>query len=576
MPKKHHLFFTLLLAAIIFLVYYDSFNNSFVYDDYPFIVENNAIRRLDARGIISNFIERGAVSSSEGLSKDVWRPFVTTSFAIDYKLWKLIPRFYHLENTLIHAACAILVYVAVFLVIGDTFAAFIASLVFAIHPAQTEAVTWASGRSNVLFLMFFLAAFIFHIRNRKYVKTALNYNLSVIFFTCSLLSKEMAIVLPLILILYDLHFYPSDSLRRYIKYYLPYFIISAFYILARMSVVGGIAQKDDWWGGSLSSAILVSVKALSGYVRIVLFPVGLKVFYLVDIPTSFLSKGMPLALLVLAAVASVYFIFRKEKEVSFYMLWFFVSLLPVSNIVPFKAVMAERFLYLPIIGFAALFGMSFSRSAGSSNAGGTAKGALNFLFMGMIVFYGAATVSRNIEWRDEVTFYTREALSSPADPTAQYNLGYAYGKEAKKYVSRDRETSRAYYALAVEKYKDTLFLRPDSQLAYAGLGNVYNELGMYDDAIINFRKALAIKEDSALYNNLAVSYFHKVMYDDAIMSCRKALALTPGHVNAYINIGNAYYMKNEYGKAAFAWSRAVEIGPPNPALEEKLKKLTKI
>ncbi|MCM8761264.1 MAG: hypothetical protein NC933_03940, partial [Candidatus Omnitrophica bacterium] len=82
MPNRDHVVFALLVAAITILVYYDSFNNSFVYDDYPFLVENPAVRKLDLKSIIADFTEMSSVSSSECLAKDVWRPLMTLSFAI--------------------------------------------------------------------------------------------------------------------------------------------------------------------------------------------------------------------------------------------------------------------------------------------------------------------------------------------------------------------------------------------------------------------------------------------------------------------------------------------------------------
>ncbi|MDP2913697.1 MAG: hypothetical protein Q8N91_06825 [Candidatus Omnitrophota bacterium] len=556
MPTKYHLSLILLIIALTLLVYYDSFNNSFVYDDYPFLVENPAVRILTLRGIISNFIDRAAASSSERLSKDVWRPFVTTSFAIDYRLWGLKPRFYHIENTAFHTMNAILVYCITFLILKDALAAFIASLVFAIHPAETEAVTWVSGRSNVLFLLFFLLAFIFHIRDTGYKKSVLNRALSLVFFAFSLFSKEMAIALPLVLILYDAHFHGRRSLKTYVNNYLPFFLVGAFYLIARFSVLGTIAQKEEWWGGGIFANILVTLKAVAEYIRILLFPVNLKIMYLVDAPKSLFERDILAALFIIFLAIFFYLANMRRKEASFYILWFFITLIPVSNIVPFKAVMAERFLYLPMIGFASCFGMIFSNAGSNPRLGTMSRAVLNFIFIAILIFYGAATISRNCEWRDEITFYAQESIRSPKDPTAHYNLAFAYGKEAHRYADREEGIADAYYGLAIKEYKEALSLKPDSQLAYAGLGNVYNELGFYDDGIKNFRKASAIKEDSDIYNNMAVSYYRKGIFDETIKFCKKALYLKPGHANAYINMGNAFYAKKEYGKAKLAWLEA--------------------
>lgn len=500
---------------------------------------------------------------------------MTASFAVDYKLWQLRPRFYHVENTFLHIANSILVYIVTLLISGNSLAAFVASVVFAIHPVQTEAVTWVSGRSNVLFLFFFLLSFVFHIRGRKNGTDGYSgYGISLVLFLCALLSKEMAIILPLVFILYDAHFYAKRKFKYYAAYYLPFFLTAAFYILARSSVVGVFAQREYWWGGSPLASLLMTMKAVAGYIRIILFPLNLKILYLMDAPASIFTKDALVAVLVLSAAAVFYMLFRKRRTVSFYFLWFFVTLIPVYNIVPFKAVMAERFLYLPLIAFASGFGMLFAYIDEAADIGPRARMVSRLSLIAVLICYGALTISRNIEWRDELSFYMQEAVRSPDDPTAHYNFAFACEKEAKK-NSADRNLAAQYYALAVSEYKKAVRIKPTSQLAYTGLANIYNEAGLYDEAIKNFKKALVIKENSDLCNNLAVAYYYKGMYDEALKYCRRALYLTPGHVNAYVNLGNAYLMKKEYGKACAAWLKAIEHGGPNPAVEARLRALNR-
>ena len=572
MSQKEHLPLILLLAAITLLVYYDSFNNGFVYDDNPFVVENKAIHSLDVKSVIANFTDMKCASSSEDLSRDIWRPFVTTSFAIDYRLWKLDPHFYHAENVAWHIINAVLVYLVTLLVLESPIAAFIASLVFAIHPVQTEAVTWISGRSNVLFLFFFLLSLIFHIRNRMYKDNPLNYSLSIILFTFSLFCKEMAIVLPLVLILYDIHFYRKQEFKSYINYYTPYFIIAASYILARFSVLGVIAQSPGWWGGSFFTNMLITLKAVAGYIGLLFLPINLKVEYKADIPKSILDPSLLPAGLILLAIALIYLAYRKKKEVSFYMLWFFITLIPVYNIVPFKAVMAERFLYLPLIGFASILGIVISNVNLKPDINKNVRQVSNIVIAVILVAYAILTISRNVEWRDELTFYMQDAVRSPLDAKAHYNLGYAYANTAAKNKS-SKDLSSSYYMLAIKEFEKTRQLKPVSEIAYAGMANAYNELGLYDPAIKNFKKSIAIKEESDVYNNLAVAYYKKAMYTQAIMACKKALYLKPEHLNAYINLGNAYFMKSEYKKALKAWLVSIKLGDKGHHLAEKVKYL---
>lgn len=558
MPKIEHAVFVFLIAAITFAVYCDSLNNSFVYDDYPFLVDNPAVRQLTGASVLSNFTGWRNTAAYENLARDVWRPLVTTSFAIDYRLWKLDSRYYHAENLLIHTVNAALVYAATVLILGSPFTAFITAVVFAVHPAQTEAVTWISGRSNVLFLLFFMPAFIAHIRNRRAGGTGAEYPLALIFFFFSLLAKETAIVLPVLCVLYDIHFTGRKKAAEYAAYYMPFFLIAVFYMAARFSVLGTLAQKGGWWGDSIVANIFITLKAIAGYVNVAVFPVNLRVEYPAGELAAAFGPGTLQAAATLSIVIAFYVFFRRKKEVSFYMAWFFAALLPVCNIVPIKAIIAERFLYLPLAGFAALFGMLFG-GLDRSPARGAVKAVLTASLTFIIVAYGAISVMRNMDWRDEMSFYMNEAARPDATPKAHYNLGYICAKEAAK-SSGNRELAGMYYAMAISEYGKTISLKPDSAIAYQGLGNALSSIGMYDQAAMNFRKALAFEKSADTYNNLGVAYYRGGRTDDAGKCFMRSLALDPHHVDAMINMGNVYSARGETAKAKNMWLRASSLG----------------
>jgi tetratricopeptide (TPR) repeat protein len=559
MPRREHLVYIFLLVAITLGVYYDSLGNGFVYDDYPFLVDNPAVRELNVRGISERFSQPRYSSSSAGLSRDVWRPLMSLSFALDYRLWGLDSRSYHIENTLLHLANACLVYAASVMIISDPFASFIASVVFAIHPAQTEAVAWVSGRSNVLFLLFFLSAFIAHVRRRRGDPSrSFSFGAALAFFALALFSKEMAIALPLALILYDAFFFRSRRPIEYVKYYLPFFLVAASYLAARLSVVGAIAQRSGWWAGDPASAAAMVLKTMAAYVRLAIFPSDLGIDYSPDVARAFAGTSAVSAALTVAAIAAICWSLRRKRKVVFFVLWFFVTLIPVYNIVPFKAIMAERFLYLPLIGYCALFGLLFAYVGATKRLDGWMKAAAGIALASVVTAYGFISISRNIEWRDEMAFYGGEASRSPSSAKARYNYAYICAKEAA--ASADRERAASLYALAASEYAKAISLKPDSQISYIGMGNVCSAVGMYDEAIASFRKALSIEGHADIYNNLAAAYLNKGMYGEAGECLRKALLIDPNHANALVNLGNVYYASGEAEKARLAWRRAVRLG----------------
>jgi Flp pilus assembly protein TadD len=574
MSRRDHLVYIFLLAAITLGVYYPSFDNGFVYDDYPFLVDNPAVKGATLGSIPAYFTDRRSVSSSEDLARDVWRPLMPVSFALDHRLWGLEGRCYHIENAFIHTANAWLVYALTAMITADPFASLVTAAVFAIHPVQTEAVAWVSGRSNLLFLFFLLSAFICHILNRKRSGASPAGNAAALaFFALSLLSKEMAIALPVLLILYDLYFVAGLKARDYARYYLPFFLVSVLYIAARYSVIGTVAQRSSWWGGGPASGIAITLKALAAYVKLAVFPAGLGIEYAPETSAPFAGTHLAGAAMVLVSVAALFRSLRRNRKASFFILWFFASLVPVCNIVPFKAAMAERFMYLPLIGFAGLFGLLFAYVGSTPRLGRTLKAASGIALASVIASYGFVSIARILDWRDEMAFYGAEAARSPTSAKARYNYGYILAKEALASSGPDRERAGALYALAISEYAKAIELNPSSQAAHLGMANAASAVGMYDVAIAHFGKAISISAHADIYNNLGVAYYRKKMYPEALSAFRKALELDPRHVNALVNLGNVYEATGHPDKARRSWMRSLGLGADAVSVAAKIRAL---
>ncbi|MCX5686541.1 MAG: hypothetical protein NTW09_03675 [Candidatus Omnitrophica bacterium] len=556
MRAKGHLPLILLLIAVTFFAYRGTLNNSFVYDDYALVVENGAIKNLDLRRIVSYFTDRNTTAPSDSFSKNMWRPLVTTSFAVDYKLWGLNPLPYHAETVLWHIINVILVYIMTMLILDGRLASFCGALIFALHPAQTENVAWVAGRTNLMFFAFFIASLIFYIRSRKIKGVPLSYGLSLAFFVLSLLSKEMAVTLPFIIILYDRCF---GARRAGIKYYVPFFLVAGFYLFTRFSVLGSITQ-GSWWGGTVYNNIIIAVKAVAEYVRLLLLPVNLKIAYFINTAFS-LREIAYIVLAALAVVLSALVLGRvsNKRTIIFYLSWFFITLVPVCNIVPFWSVMSERFLYLPSVGFASLCGILFAALIGAPARRRSLRIASAAVFTAVMIFYCVSTITRSADWRNEIALFSKDVMRSRQNPMAHYNMGLVYAKTASR-LSKFEGLSRDYYNKAEEEFKETIRLETGSYLAYVRLADIYNETGRYGLAIQNFKKAKALRDGSGIYGLLD----SQARYNDLIQVCRKRLSVLPDDVNTYVYLGKAYYMKNEYQKAKRAWLKAAGLSGSNP------------
>ena len=256
----------LFIALFCLALYINSLSGEFVSDDLSFVVENTQIRTL---ANFFHFFTDPKTAATGQLAGDVYRPLTTLSYAVDYFMWGLISFGYHLTNILLHSANSALVFLLFFLISGNFIISIFGSLIFAAHPAQTEVVCWISGRSSLLFLFFYLLSLVFYIRSSREGRRKF-YILSLIFFLLSLFSKEMSVTLPLILILHDLHFSQGKKLGTRILRYVPYFLLSFFYIFLRIVLMKKVGQFEGW--GDPYHLFLTMSNVVADYIRILFAP----------------------------------------------------------------------------------------------------------------------------------------------------------------------------------------------------------------------------------------------------------------------------------------------------------------
>ena len=478
------------------------------------------------------------------MANDVYRPLTTLSYAIDYAVWGLNSFGYHLTNIILHSANAILVCVLLFLLSGNFFVAFFGSLIFAAHPAQTEVVAWISGRSSVLFLFFYLASLILYIKFSREKRRAL-YLSSLFLFALSLFSKEMSITLPLVIILYDIHFPSKDGLKNRILRYIPYFALCVFYVALRIVLVKKIGQFEGW--GSPYFIFLTMINVVADYIRILVFPIKLcAVGYPIPITVSIKEPRVIASIATLLVIlASVPVLFKRNRPASFAILWFFITLLPVLNIIPIKALEAERFLYLPSIGFCLLVAYAASLLGEKIVKFGTGKAALIMVLAGTLILgYSLKTISRAEDWKEEVVISNKTALASPDSAWALTALGANL-------------MERKNYAAALAPLEKAVALCEGYELARNALGECYLRLGRNEEAVIQFKEVLKMNPVAAKTRNfLGVAYASLKNYNDAQKQFTAALAKDPEFLNAHLNLGRLYEMMAETSKALKQYEKA--------------------
>lgn len=549
-----------MLAA--FGVYARMLGGEFLWDDDHLILRNEGLRDIRNLGqvLTSDFWQtspEAGVVEGDITKLGYYRPVVTLSYFIEYHLWGKNPFGYHLVNLLLHAAMAGLVYLLSREFMKRWLPRFAAALLFAVHPVHAESVAPIWGRTDLLCGLFFLLALFFFLRvrkreeasgeNGKSPKTAGLWAASLGFFALALFSKEMAVVLPLLIFVLDRLWF-RRGWKAALKGATPYAIALVFYLIVRILSVGASAGGRTLYAGGILGTLLTMARIAVSYIRLMTWPTPLSSYYLVDTITSLGDLRFWLSFVLLAlAWAGLLAVRKTAPAILVGGIWFFLMLLPVSNLFPIGGVMmAERFLYLPSIGFCILVGGVIEKGMKVPAVGESILG----LAVLASIFFGWLAWNRTESWFNEYNFFRAMVWSSPENPMAHNNLANCY--------LRSRE-----YASAIREYEKTLDLRPLSPPdTYIGLGDADAAMGRYEEAAQAYRKALEMNPSLVpIYVSLGNVYHQMERYPEAIATFQKAIELSPGLALAHYNLGNEYYTMGRMAEAEWSYREAVRRQP---------------
>ncbi|MFH1790648.1 MAG: tetratricopeptide repeat protein [Candidatus Omnitrophota bacterium] len=571
-----------LIAAIGVIVYSNSLGNAFIWDDNAFVIKNDFIK---APGLWrSYFTDRRALAGT-GLAGDNYRPVLILSYALDYALWKLNPFGYHAVNMVLHIINALLVFWLISVIAGRRGIGVFATLIFLVHPIQTEAVTWISGRADVLFLFFYLLSFALYLCYRKR-GGAVFYVIGCVFYLCSLLSKEMAVTLPLVLYMYD-RYYGRRGVFKGRALYAPFFLTACVYMLVRFVALGRVSQCG-YWGGSVAAAMFTMVKGVAYYIRLLLYPVGQCADYLTfPVSRTFDPAVMVSVSGIIMALAAGGWLLKRVRVASFGIFFFFVTLLPVMNIIPIKISIAERFLYLPSVGYAMALGGMLGFMLLRYRHRIFEKTVIIFLEIGLIAAFSALTMERNNDWANETVFFEKVAEKYPDNWKARHNLAVLYlkcgdVKNARKAVCallavypdsvKTREALAEYCAAsgkgrqALDEYARILESDPGNLGARKNIAILCAVKGDYDAAYSQYAEILKTDKNNldALMGmgllSLAGGDFEKAAQRfSEIISRVPEMHKRAVYAEAHLQLGNAYFLMGETDKAYAIWHEMGEL-----------------
>ena len=572
----------LAIWALLMIAYANSFHTGLVFDNASIIGRDPRIRVATAENIAS--ILTGGyryASTTAGL----YRPFTTFSYLLNYAVFAngTRPMGYHGGNFAVHAVNVALVYALGIVVFGEVAPAWALAAVWGLHPVLTESVTNIVGRADLLAAFGVLAGLLCHIKaSSASGRQRLAWLAGIAAFQATgLFSKESAVVLPGIMLLYDLTWYRRTTWRRgawaYGALALPF--AAFFYLRGRLHLHLLTPFADNpLVNAGFWTARLTAVKVIGKFLFLFLWPARLSADYSFNAVPLFGWQAanwedakaiIALSVCLGAALLIWHLGIRRrqaDKPLLFFLAFFFVALLPTSNlIILIGSIMAERFLYVPSVGLAGfVVAAIYALGRRSPLLPKTARGA--WAALGVVCLALAArTYARNSDWTDEVTLWTSAVNVCPGSAKAHYNLGEALERlpgrlpdAIAEYRVAERidpdpadvhnNLANALSAIpgrlseAIAEYQAALRIEPDRAEPHNNLANALARVpDRLPEAIAEYRAALRIQPDGAeVHYNLANALLRRPDgLQEAIAEYRAALRIDPDHADAHTNLGNA-------------------------------------
>ncbi len=514
-----------IITLLVFVLYARTIRFEFVnmddttliLDNYKFIHDLGNLKAAFINDVFYNPQHSGGI-------KGYYRPLMTLSFMFDSQFGGQSPGFYHFMNILFHLACCFLLFRFFLLMRYRAETAFFGTILFAVHPALSQAISWIPGRNDTLLTLFILASFICFIR---YLETndKLKWWLHVLFFALAIFTKESAVFLPLIIFLYYIllykqemsgvkHGFKARDLRIMI---LGYVLVLFPWFLIRQHVISHTSA--DLAFSSLAKNFIINLPIWFQVIQKIIAPYNLSIISIVK-DTNFI-----VSILLIIVIISL-LVFSKQKRgnyILFGFIWFNVFLLP-AFVVPILTGFEHRG-YLPLIGFLIIiFEIDYLKNL-------TYKKPASIAFISIIVgVFVLINFNHTSAFSNHISFWEKAATNSPNSSLAKLNYGYALWEQGK-----DEE--------ALKVYNEGLAINPEQPMIHNDLGILYGQEGKFEDAEKEFKEENRINPNySAAYYNLGILYEKMRKEDEMVAAWKQALSIDTNNFQAR-NALNGYYQR---------------------------------
>jgi protein O-mannosyl-transferase len=579
--NKHFNIISFILIALTgIIVYSNSFDCSFHFDDQNNIVENNIIQSF------SNF-------SSMNFWLNPGRQLSFFSFAINYHFNKLDVFGYHLVNIIIHFITGIFSFLLIKLILNQlkvesvklkdnhplpllskegkkgwffelstvNWIALFSALLFIVHPLQTQAVTYIVQRMASMAAMFYVISIYLYALGR--IEHTQKYNISkaIIFYMFGLfsgflgvLTKENAATFPFAMLLFEFFFIRNNDKKIFRNY-----IIISLSVIVLISIIYLVNRSTTLTSAATSGARISSIEYLINqfviivkYLKLFIIPINqcsdygsvsfnypfILTFWRIDVIGSFLL----LSGLFLFGI----YLYNKNKVLSFCLFWMFLTLSVESSIIPIADPMNEHRMYLPIIGIGTFLIYSIFLLLSKI------KPVYIFSLLSLIIIIlGLSCYSRNTIWKNDLTLWSDVTLKAP------YNgRGWLY-----KGITLD---NLKRYEEAIKCYDESIKITPDLYRTWYNKGCTLVKLGKNEEGIVCYDEAIKLKSDNPdTWTNKGIALVHLKKYDEAIECYNNALKININDDQAWNNKGNALFHLGRFEEAIKNYEKSLELRTDN-------------
>lgn len=560
-------FFLILLAGV--LCYLSSFRGVFLFDDHLSIVLNDNLQ--DLRLLPNIFLNES-------------RPVVALTFAVNYTLGGINAIGYHVVNLMIHVINGFLLFCIVRKLLqtkdlADRYGkaagglALAISLIWLVHPIQTESVTYIVQRYESMAAAFYLLVLYSAFRgfdspHRRFWW----HSAAVLFFILGMGSKETVITAPFMVLICEIIFLGKSFKRAlsenrwfYATLALGLFLSVWWRMQAPLDYeTAGFGMKNV---RPLNYA-MTQLSVLAHYLKLVFWPTDLCFDYRWPIAQSIgqvFPQGLITILLLIATAVGLKF----KPRLAFFGIWFFLILAPTSSFLPLEDAAFEHRMYLAsasLVAAAVIGGFELIVFGGRYVSGLHQRaGIFSALFVLVVVaVLGSLTFQRNLDYQNEMKIWLDVLKQNPRNPRAHHQVGFSLEKQG-------------HLSEAIEYYRYALQLEPDYWEVYLKLGEAYYQQGRIEQAFESLRKAIAIQPKAPiLYFRLGTFYLQQGDLDPAIKWFHRVLEMAPKAYRTCNNLGIAYLQQGNSDRAIYYFKKALEIKPKYSSAQENLERAMRV